>query len=91
MNIQQKNIIVYSLYGLSVVLLFIFWKIGTQYDYRGSLLVIKFSEVDPPGYLLPNGDSGLRLRMGGLGVFFGAILPIVLAAASAFISKSDKL
>ena len=90
MNSQQKIIVVRSLYVLTAILLFLFWRVGTQFDYTDSLIVLKFGEIDPPSYLLPNGISGLRLRMGGLGVAFGAILPVILASVAAFISKSGK-
>lgn len=90
MNKDQRKILVYSLYGLSGILLLIFWRFGTQYEYTTSLLIFKISEIDAPNYLLPNGTFGLRLRLGAVGVIFGAILPIILAAAAAIISKSEK-
>jgi hypothetical protein len=90
MNAEQKKIVVYALYGLSLLLLLVFWRLGTQYDYSKSLLILKLGEREAPSYLLPNGSYGLRLRMGGAGVLCGLILPVVLAGAAAFISKSDK-
>ena len=90
MNKEQKKIVVYSLYGLSALLLLIFWRLGTQYDYGTSLLILKLGDTSSPSYLLPNGIYGVRLRMGISGVIFGAMLPMVLAGAAAFISKSDK-
>jgi len=92
MNTEQKKVLVYGLYGLSILLLLVFWRLGTQYDYTTSLLIWKISDTDAPSSwgLLPKGVYGLRLRMGGLGVLCGLILPAVLTGAAVFISKSEK-
>jgi hypothetical protein len=89
MNKEQKKIIVYAMYGLSAILVLIFWRLGSQYDYSNSLLILELGKTSSPSYLLPDGNYGVRLRMGILGVLFGAIAPLGLAAAGAFISKSD--
>ena len=89
-NKDQKNIVVYSLYGLSIILLLIFWRLGTQYDYTTSLLIFKLSVTSAPNYMLPDGVYGVRLRMGFIGVLFGAISPVALMSAAAFVSKSDR-
>ena len=89
MNADQKKIVVYSLYGLSVILLLIFWRLGTQYDYTTSLLILKLGRESAPSFMLPDGVYGLRLRLGFVGVLFGAIMPFALTGAAAFISKSD--
>lgn len=89
MNTEQKKIVVYALYGLSALLVFVFWRLGTQYDYSKSLLIWKLRETAAPSYLLPVGDYGLRLRMGTVGVIFGLILPVVLGSAAAYVSKSE--
>lgn len=90
MNKEQRKIVVYSLYGLSALLLLIFWRLGTEYDYSNSLLILKLGETSSPSYMLPDGVYGVRLRLGIFGVICGAMLPLVLAGAAAFISKSDK-
>jgi hypothetical protein len=89
MNAEQKKVITYALYGLGAVLVFVFWRLGTQYDYSKSLLIWKLSQTSAPSYLLPTASYGLRLRMGIVGVIFGLILPVVMVSAAAYISKSD--
>jgi hypothetical protein len=82
MNTEQRRIVVYALYGLSALLVFIFWRFGTQHDYSKSLLIWKLSET-------PTGVYGLRLRMRIAGVLCGLILPILSGSAAAYIAKSD--
>jgi hypothetical protein len=89
MNKDQKKIILYSLYTLSIILIMIFWRVGSQYDYSSSLLILDLGKSEPPYFMLPDGVYGVRLRMGFLGVLFGAIAPVVLVCAAAFIAKSD--
>ena len=89
MNTEQKKIVVYALYGLSALLVFVFWRLGTQYDYSKSLLILKLSETSAPSYLQPAGAYGVRLRMGTVGIIFGLILPVVLGSAAAYVSKSE--
>ncbi len=90
MNKEQKKIVTYSLYGLSAVLVLVFWRLGTQYEYSNSLLIIKLSESRVGGPLLGVHEIyGVRLRMGLVGILIGTILPAALASAAAFISKSD--
>lgn len=90
MNNEQTKIVIYSLYGLSALLLLIFWRLGTQYDYSKSLLILKLGETSSPSYMLPDGVYGVRLRLGIFGVICGVMLPLALAGTAAFISKSDK-
>lgn len=90
MNKEQREIAVYGLYGLSALLAFIFWRVGTQYDYSNSLLIWEFGRAAGPSYFLPDAVSGIRLRMGITGVFCGVILPVLLASSAAFISKSEQ-
>lgn len=91
MNKKQRDIAVYGLYGLSALLVFIFWRVGTQYDYSHSLLIWELGRAAGPSYALPaDAISGLRLRMGSTGVFCGVILPVLLAGSAAFMSKSDQ-
>ena len=89
MNKAQRDIAVYGLYGLSALLVFIFWRVGTQYDYSHSLLICEFGRAAGPSYTPPDAVSGLRLRMGITGVFCCVILPALLAGSAAFMSKSD--
>lgn len=90
MNKEQRNIVVYGLYGLSALLVFIFWRVGSQYDYSHSLLIWEFGRAAGPSYSLRDAISGLRLRMGTTGVFCGVILPVLMAGSAALISKSDQ-
>jgi hypothetical protein len=90
MNEEQRKIVVYALCGLSALLVFVFWRFGTQYDYSRSLLVWKLGERSAPSYFLPPGLYGLRLRMGEAGVLCGLILPVVLGSAAAYIWKANK-
>lgn len=90
MNADQRKIVIWTLVGLSVLLVLVFWRIGTQYQYGGSVLVWKTGETESPYYTIPAGEIGLRIRMGTVGVLCGLILPVVMAAAAAFLAKADR-
>ncbi len=90
MNSDQRKVLVYSSYALAAVLILIFWRLGTQYDYNGSLLILELGKRDAPRWLLPEGEYGLRLRLGGVGVLLGAILPAVLVGVGTYLDKASK-
>ena len=86
MNADQRNILVYAL----ALLIFIFWRVGTQFDYGGSLLIWQMPNNAVDSIVQPEAVNGLRLRMGFVGIVCGLIMPFVLAAAAFYVAKSDR-
>lgn len=94
MNINQKSLLINFLYGLAILLCFIFIRLGSRLDYSNIFMIVPLSRVSNTNAYDIYGPStlpwGLLARKGVLGVFMGVILPVILVAIATFIKKSDQ-
>ena len=91
MNSSQKRTVMISMNILSILLVLIFIRFGGSHDYKNSIMVVSLGKSPLPSpYSYLDGPWGLLVRLGGFGIVFGVVMPMILVASSAFLAKSDQ-